>query len=115
MLSPSSQATPSRQSEQNNQANAVNNVLNELGHAEADEALMVPSGDRKDIDPLAKFLPPPPKEKCSYELQVTLSDLMIMKFGLTYADSPFDLIIKDIIFLLFFRFIYLIIDSYADF
>lgn len=82
MLSPGNQATPSGQSEQNNQENAVNNVVNELRPAEPDEALMVPSGDREDIDPLDKFLPPPPTEKCSYELQVTLSN--ILNFHMEY-------------------------------
>lgn len=42
------------------------------GHGVAEESDMVPAEEQKDVDFLEKFLPPPPKEKCSDELQVSL-------------------------------------------
>lgn len=42
------------------------------GHGVAEESDMVPAEEQKDVDSLEKFLRPPPKEKCSDELQVSL-------------------------------------------
>lgn len=52
--------------------------------------------EKKDIDPLDKFLPPPPKEKCSEDLQVSfLSDIrttyVLRKY---YANVNLDLVKK---------------------
>lgn len=41
------------------------------GHGVAEESVMVPAEEQKEVDLLEKFLPPPPKEKCSVELQVS--------------------------------------------
>ncbi|KAJ8545422.1 hypothetical protein K7X08_018005 [Anisodus acutangulus] len=39
------------------------------GHGEDEESVMVPAEEQLEVDLLGKFLPPPPKEKCSDELQ----------------------------------------------
>lgn len=40
-------------------------------HSEGGDATGAVSEEQKDVDPLDKFLPPPPKAKCSEELQVS--------------------------------------------
>lgn len=51
----------------------MNNVILESETEKVEETL---EEEKKDIDPLDKFLPPPPKEKCSEDLQVSfLSDI----------------------------------------
>lgn len=78
ILTPSTQATPPQSSEQYNtsQSDAMNYAVNETESVEIDEDVKVSEEESKDIDPLDKFLPPPPKEKCSDELQVSLICLL---------------------------------------
>lgn len=68
VLSPSNQANTPQLSEPLKSDNLNNDPVIrpddvELGEAEQDE--------QKSVDPLDKFLPPPPKDKCSEELQVS--------------------------------------------
>lgn len=49
------------------QSDAMNYVVRESEGAQVEEAVME---EGKEVDPLDKFLPPPPKAKCSEELQV---------------------------------------------
>lgn len=58
------------------------------GHGVAEESDMVPAEEQKDVDSLEKFLRPPPKEKCSDELQVSggssiFQTLMILEMCLS--------------------------------
>lgn len=46
----------------------MNDMIPEFETAKFEETI---EEEKKDIDPLDKFLPPPPKEKCSEELQVS--------------------------------------------
>ncbi|GER31799.1 ribonuclease H-like superfamily protein [Striga asiatica] len=43
------------------------------------DSVMVSVEDRKDVDPLDKFLPPPPKAKCSQDLQAKISRVVALK------------------------------------
>lgn len=53
---------------------SMNNVMPESETEKVEETV---EEEKKDIDPLDKFLPPPPKEKCSEDLQVSfLSGIM---------------------------------------
>jgi hypothetical protein len=64
-LTPSHQVT-SPPSFDTSQSDAMN-CMRELEGAQVEEAVME---EGKEVDPLDKFLPPPPKAKCSEELQV---------------------------------------------
>lgn len=75
---PSNQAIPPQQFGPS-QVDAVNHTVNESECAEPVEAVMVSLEDTKDIDPLDKFLPPPPKEKCSEELQERIIKFLGLK------------------------------------
>jgi len=54
------------------QADVVNGTMKE-SEAEVVEGVNISDKDAKEFDPLDKFLPPPPEEKCSDELQVSTS------------------------------------------
>ncbi|KAM7500687.1 hypothetical protein LguiA_025101 [Lonicera macranthoides] len=81
ILTPSTQATPPQSSEQYNtsQSDAMNYAVNETESVEIDEDVKVSEEESKDIDPLDKFLPPPPKEKCSDELQDKIIKFLSLK------------------------------------
>ncbi|XP_059290468.1 uncharacterized protein LOC132044006 [Lycium ferocissimum] len=49
------------------------------GHGEDEESVMLPADEQKEVDLLEKFLPPPPKEKCSDELQVRIMRFIDLK------------------------------------
>ncbi|PHT55754.1 hypothetical protein CQW23_04240 [Capsicum baccatum] len=49
------------------------------GHGVAEESVMVPAEEQKEVDLLEKFLPPPPKEKCSVELQDKFKKFLDLK------------------------------------
>lgn len=49
------------------------------GHGVAEESDMVPAEEQKDVDSLEKFLRPPPKEKCSDELQEKIIKFLALK------------------------------------
>lgn len=59
--------TPSVQTPQTQSLETSSDEANTLGSGDVD---MVPA-EEKEEDPLDKFLPPPPKVKCSDELQVS--------------------------------------------
>ena len=69
VLTPSNQATP--QLSDPSQSDKVNYAVSD---SEAGDAAIGTTEEEKDIDPLNKFLPPPPKAKCSEELQVSSSN-----------------------------------------
>lgn len=46
----------------------MNDAVHESDGAHDEEAVME---HEKEVDPMDKFLPPPPKAKCSEELQVS--------------------------------------------
>lgn len=49
------------------QSDKMNSAVHDLEIGDPTEAIE----EQKDVDPLDKFLPPPPKVKCSEELQVS--------------------------------------------
>lgn len=75
LLTPSDLATPPQLSDSNDQAETDTSNYAVIGSesAEAEDADMVPSKEPNNVDPLNKFLPPPPEANCSDELQVRLS------------------------------------------
>ncbi|KAG8385420.1 hypothetical protein BUALT_Bualt03G0043500 [Buddleja alternifolia] len=78
---PSTQATTPQTSEPTDQpeSDAMNYAVNELESAETEDAAMVSVEEQKDTDPLDKFLPPPPKAKCSEELQEKIMKFLALK------------------------------------
>lgn len=69
----------------------MNYAVNETESVEIDEDVKVSEEESKDIDPLDKFLPPPPKEKCSDELQVSLIRLLELRAAKKQNKSAFEL------------------------
>lgn len=49
------------------------------GHGVAEESVMVPAEEQREVGLLEKFLPPPPKEKCSDELQEKIMKFLALK------------------------------------
>ena len=69
---PNNLATP--QISESPHSGSMNNMILESETEKVEETV---EEEKKDIDPLDKFLPPPPKDKCSEELQVSfISDIM---------------------------------------
>ncbi|KAL1560341.1 SAP30-binding protein-like isoform X2 [Salvia divinorum] len=54
-------------------------ATNESEAAGTEDAVMVSVEDQKNVDPLDNFLPPPPKAKCSEELQEKISRFLALK------------------------------------
>ncbi|GMY37513.1 SAP30-binding protein [Fagus crenata] len=75
-LTPSHQVT-SPPSFDTSQSDAMN-CMRELEGAQVEEAVME---EGKEVDPLDKFLPPPPKAKCSEELQRKINKFLDYKKG----------------------------------
>lgn len=61
------------------ESDAMNYATNESEAAGTEDAVMVSVEDQKNVDPLDNFLPPPPKAKCSEELQVSAFSLLEVK------------------------------------
>lgn len=80
-LTPNTQATPPQSSEQFDPSlsDAMNYESNELELTELEEAVKITDDEKKDMDPLNKFLPPPPKAKCSDELQEKIIKFISLK------------------------------------
>ncbi|KAL0305613.1 UNVERIFIED_CONTAM: SAP30-binding protein [Sesamum radiatum] len=77
---PSTQATSPRSLEPNDQPELeAMNAKNESELTEIEDAVMVSIEEQKDVDPLDKFLPPPPKGKCSDELQEKIIKFLALK------------------------------------
>lgn len=72
--SPSNQATPQLSSPP--ESDRMNYAGHDLEVGDATEAII---GEQKDVDPLDKFLPPPPKAKCSEELQRKINKFLDYK------------------------------------
>lgn len=81
VLTPGNQANPGQLSEHNDQLenDSMSDPMVELKSAEPEEVDMVPAGQSGDIDPLSKFLPPPPKAKCSERLQEKIIKFLNLK------------------------------------
>lgn len=76
---PSTQGTTPQSLEQADQpeSDAVNYAANESEVAGTEDTVMVSADDEhKNVDSLDSFLPPPPKARCSEELQVSASSLL---------------------------------------
>ncbi|XP_011101408.1 uncharacterized protein LOC105179476 isoform X2 [Sesamum indicum] len=77
---PSTQATSPRSLEPNDQPELeAMNAKNESELTEIEDAVMVSIEEQKDVDPLDKFLPTPPKGKCSDELQEKIIKFLALK------------------------------------
>ncbi|KAI3740156.1 hypothetical protein L2E82_30578 [Cichorium intybus] len=79
LLTPSRQATPPQLSEHVDQTQS-DNKGNESESVTAEEALNnISEGGQKEINPLDKFLPPPPTTRCSDELQEKMIKFLMLK------------------------------------
>ncbi|XP_004233036.1 uncharacterized protein [Solanum lycopersicum] len=75
---PSAQ-TPPQSAEPTEQLDDTMDFAVNEGHGVAEESVMVPAEEQKELDLLEKFLPPPPKEKCSDELQEKIMKFLALK------------------------------------
>ncbi|KAL3651192.1 hypothetical protein CASFOL_004194 [Castilleja foliolosa] len=76
-LPPSTQETPPQSLEPVDQSEPDTVNLSESGGTE--DTVMVSAEDQKAVDPLDMFLPPPPKAKCSEDLQVRIAKFIGLK------------------------------------
>ncbi|XP_076950100.1 uncharacterized protein LOC143622978 [Bidens hawaiensis] len=78
---PNTQSTPPQSSDQSQSDALNNNKGNETERAEAEEGFnnISTEDDSKEMDPLDKFLPPPPTTKCSDELQEKITKFILLK------------------------------------
>ncbi|GAA0138328.1 DNA-binding transcription factor [Lithospermum erythrorhizon] len=82
--SPNMQASPPRSSDRND-LQEPNAIVVESGPMEIAERIILTSGEAKESDPVINFLPPPPMEKCSEELQVEFENyLNLRRSGRSY-------------------------------
>ncbi|XP_041023974.1 uncharacterized protein LOC121264737 isoform X2 [Juglans microcarpa x Juglans regia] len=72
-LTPSNQVTPSSDPSHND---AMNDAVHESDGAHCEDAVME---HEKEVNPMDKFLPPPPKAKCSEELQRKINKFLDYK------------------------------------
>ncbi|KAL1555972.1 hypothetical protein AAHA92_11650 [Salvia divinorum] len=72
-------ATPQSLEPDQPETDAMIYATNESEAAGTEDAVMVSVEDQKNVDPLDKFLPPPPKAKCSEELQEKISRFLVLK------------------------------------
>ncbi|KAL3520033.1 hypothetical protein ACH5RR_018182 [Cinchona calisaya] len=79
VLTPSHRGTPQISDPNDQETGSSNYVVIGSESAEAEDADVVPLKEPKDIDPLTKFLPPPPEAKCSDELQEKISKFLRLK------------------------------------
>ncbi|KAH0696998.1 hypothetical protein KY290_014431 [Solanum tuberosum] len=75
---PSTQTPPQSAEPTDQMDDTMDFAVNE-GHGVAEESVMVPAEEKKELDLLEKFLPPPPKEKCSDELQEKIMKFLALK------------------------------------
>ncbi|XP_015576692.2 uncharacterized protein LOC8275149 isoform X2 [Ricinus communis] len=77
ILTPSVHATPqSSEHVETSQHDEMNDTVNQLEAAENEGTNNVPA---ENVDPLGKFLPPPPKEKCPEELRRKIDKFISLK------------------------------------
>ncbi|KAA8515089.1 hypothetical protein F0562_018124 [Nyssa sinensis] len=81
VLTPNAQTTPPQSSEQLDPSlsDAIDYAVNQTESAEVEEAVGMSVEVPKDVDPLDRFLPPPPKAKCSDELQDKIKKFLAYK------------------------------------
>ncbi|KAL6574099.1 hypothetical protein OROHE_001641 [Orobanche hederae] len=81
LSTPITEATPSQLLEPVDQLapDSMNFALIEPESGGTEDAVMVSVGEQKAVDPLDKFLPPPPKAKCSEELQERIKKFIDLK------------------------------------
>ncbi|CAA0823672.1 transcriptional regulator family protein [Striga hermonthica] len=79
--SPSTQASPSKSLEPIDQSKSdgLSCAVRGSESGGTDDSVMVSVEDRKDVDPLDKFLPPSPKAKCSQDVQEKISRFIALK------------------------------------
>ncbi|KAL3377083.1 hypothetical protein AABB24_003480 [Solanum stoloniferum] len=75
---PSTQTPPQSAEPTDQMDDTMDFAVNE-GHGVAEESVIVPAEEKKELDLLEKFLPPPPKEKCSDELQEKIMKFLALK------------------------------------
>lgn len=77
MPTPSTRAATPQLIESADQPNldALDYAVNKSESTGTEDAVLDSGAELKDVDPLDKFLPPPPKAKCSDELQVSIFSL----------------------------------------
>ncbi|KAG9133375.1 hypothetical protein Leryth_021685 [Lithospermum erythrorhizon] len=90
--SPNMQASPPRSSDRND-LQEPNAIVVESGPMETEERIILTSGEAKESDPVINFLPPPPMEKCSEELQVEFENYLNLRRSIDQIGSCF---IKDV-------------------
>lgn len=89
------QTTPPQPSEQLDpyESDLITNATMEAEAVETYEDVMMTVEELKDADPLDKFLPPPTKDQCSDELQVSSSlegpSRMITVKGFYFTSNNF--------------------------
>lgn len=78
---PSTQGTTPQSLEQADQpeSDAVNYAANESEVAGTEDTVMVSADEHKNVDSLDSFLPPPPKARCSEELQEKITRFLALK------------------------------------
>lgn len=78
---PSAQATPPQSLELIDQPelHSMNDTVKGSEHAETEDAVMLTVEEDNVVDSLDKFLPPPPKAKCSAELQEKIIKFLALK------------------------------------
>ncbi|CAA0817793.1 transcriptional regulator family protein [Striga hermonthica] len=81
LTTPSTQATPPQLLEPIDQSepDGMGCAVKESESGGTEDAVMVSVEDKKDVDPLDKFLPPPPKDKCSEDLQEKIIRFLALK------------------------------------
>ncbi|PWA53997.1 HCNGP-like protein [Artemisia annua] len=80
LLTPNAQSTPqSSEHVDQSQSDAINYKENELEYAAPEEAVNIAEDGEKEMDPLDKFLPPPPMTKCTDELQEKIIKFLNLK------------------------------------
>ncbi|CAL5362877.1 unnamed protein product [Camellia sinensis] len=81
VVTPSSQATTPQLSEQldTSESHPMNYAVNESETTVIEETVTVSVEFPKDVDSLDRFLPPPPKAKCSDELQEKINKFLYLK------------------------------------
>lgn len=75
---PSTQTPPQSAEPTDHMDDTMDFAVNE-GHGVADESVMVPAEEQKEVKLFEKFLPPRPKEKCSDELQEKIVKFLALK------------------------------------
>lgn len=81
LQTPSTHATPSRSVEpiDQHESEAINKPENELQTAETEDVIMTSIEEQQEADLLEKFLPPPPEDKCSVELQEKIIKFLALR------------------------------------